>query len=121
MKKKSSNTVELKPRLRVVCGDDIALGPGKIDLLEQLQATGSIAEAAKRLGMSYMRAWLLIKTMNRCFKEPLVLAARGGRSFGGAQVTETGRKALDLYRQMEIASLAAMKTRWTELRKILRR
>src|SRR5437773_1708030 len=56
----------LHPRLRITCGADIALGPGKVKLLELVAQTGSIAKAARRMQMSYMRAWTLIKTMERC-------------------------------------------------------
>jgi len=52
----------LRPRFRVQRGLDVALGPGKVDLLELIGRTGSIAEAAKRMEMSYMRAWKLVKT-----------------------------------------------------------
>ena len=59
-------------RIRICKGDDIAIGPGKVDLLEAIGATGSITAAAKSLGMSYRRAWLLVDTMNRCFEAPVV-------------------------------------------------
>jgi hypothetical protein len=59
-------------RLRIVLGDNIAIGPGKVDLLEAIGATGSITAAARTLGMSYRRAWLLVDTMNRCFAAALV-------------------------------------------------
>src|SRR5207247_369152 len=78
-------------RVRISKGDDIAIGPGKVDLLEAIGETGSITSAAKRLGMSYRRAWLLIDTMNRCFKNPIVEAEAGGRSGGGTRLTATGR------------------------------
>ena len=119
MAKKSSG-VSLRPRLRVVCGDDIALGPGKVDLLALVGKTGSIREAADRIGMSYMRAWTLIRTMNACFKEPLVVTARGGPGHGGATLTDTGRKALKLYHGMEADCVGAMKIRWKQLRRLLR-
>jgi len=106
--------------MRVLCGEDIALGPGKVDLLALVGQTGSIREAAERMGMSYMRAWKLIKTMNACFKKPLVEAVRGGRAHGGATLTETGRKALELYQQMESDCLEATKQRWNELKSLLR-
>jgi molybdate transport system regulatory protein len=102
-----------------LCGDDIALGPGKVELLEWIDQTGSIAGAAKHLGMSYMRAWLLIRTMNRCFKEPLVKAARGGSSRGGAGLTPTGKEALSLYRRMEERSQRAAEVFWLKLSKLL--
>jgi molybdate transport system regulatory protein len=106
--------------MRVLCGEDIALGPGKVDLLALVGETGSIREAAERMGMSYMRAWKLIKTMNACFRAPLVEAVRGGRAHGGATLTTTGRKALALYQQMEVDCLKAAKRRWKELTPLLR-
>jgi molybdate transport system regulatory protein len=104
----------------VICGENIALGPGKVDLLALVGETGSIREAADRMGMSYMRAWTLIKTMNACFEEPLVAAARGGSKHGGATLTDTGRRALKLYEQMEEACLGATKIHWQKLRELLR-
>jgi molybdate transport system regulatory protein len=120
MKTKPSREPRLRPRIRVVCGEDIALGPGKVDLLELIGQTGSIREAAERMGMSYMRAWTLIKTMNACFKQPLVEAVRGGRAHGGAALTGTGRQALELYQQMESDCLEAAKPRWKKLKSLLR-
>ena len=120
MKPKPKREPQLRPRLRIVCGEDIALGPGKVDLLRLIGETGSIREAAERMGMSYMRAWKLIKTINACFKDPIVEAIRGGRSHGGATLTETGRKALGLYQRMEADSVVATKPRWNELKALLR-
>ena len=119
MKSKGSREPRLRPRMRVVCGDEIALGPGKVDLLALVQQTGSIRESAERMGMSYMRAWKLIKTMNACFKQPLVEAVRGGRGHGGATLTKTGLKALQLYQQIEQDCVKAAKPRWTTLRSLL--
>ncbi len=67
------------PRLRVLLGEAIAIGPGKAQLLERIEATGSISAAARTMGMSYRRAWLLVDTMNQCFHEPLVETAAGGK------------------------------------------
>jgi len=90
-----------KALFRVYRGDEIALGPGKVELLEHIAQTGSISEAARRMKMSYNRAWLLVRTMNRCFAEPLVLSSRGGDQHGGAQLTKSGRDVLRFYRQLE--------------------
>ena len=119
-KRSGGGAPELRPRMRVVCGEEIALGPGKIELLAMVVQTGSIREAADRMGMSYMRAWKLIQTMNRCFKEPLIEAVRGGRLHGGALLTGTGRKALKLYRAMEQNCLASTRAHWNELKSLLR-
>ena len=109
----------MRPRIRSVAGDEVALGPGKIQLLALVAETGSIREAAERMDMSYMRAWTLIRTMNACFKEPLVLAARGGKAGGGAQLTPTGAAALSLYQKMEITFSVATKPSWTKLQSLL--
>lgn len=110
----------IRPRLRIVAGKNIAFGPGKADLLAALDETGSITRAADRLGMSYMRAWTLIRTMNRCFCQPLVDAIRGGtRGGGGAHLTATGKRVLELYRQMDDKCLEAIQTRWRKLQKLL--
>lgn len=87
-------------RVRVTRGEDIALGPGKIQLLAAIRAAGSISAAARELHMSYRRAWLLVETMNNCFQAPLVETSTGGRSGGGAQLTGEGVKVLEGYKAM---------------------
>ena len=96
-----------KALFRVYRGDEIALGPGKAELLGHIADTGSISEAARRMEMSYNRAWLLVRTMNRCFKQPLVLSSRGGDQHGGAQLTKSGIEVLRLYQQLETKFAAA--------------
>jgi molybdate transport system regulatory protein len=112
--------VQVVPRIRVLCGTEIALGPGKIALLSQIAKTGSLTEAARSLSMSYMRAWKLTQTMNACFVEPVVVTQRGGSTHGGAEVTETGLAVLRSYESMERSSLHAMDYAWKELRRLLR-
>ena len=110
----------LLPRFRVVCGDFIALGPGKMELLALLVETGSLSQAARRLDMSYMRAWTLVQTMNQCFREPVVVAERGGKVGGGMKVTDTGRRALALYQAIEAAARKSSAVPWRGLQKLLR-
>jgi molybdate transport system regulatory protein len=88
-------------KLRVMVGPEIAIGPGKAALLDSIAATGSISESARRMGMSYRRAWLLVDTMNRCFREPVVAAATGGTGGGGAAITPFGRRVLAQFRAMQ--------------------
>jgi len=109
-----------RPRFRILRGDAIALGPGKADLLEAIEAAGSISAAGRRLGMSYRRAWVLIDTMNRCFRSPLVAASRGGGGGGGARLTPAGRRVLRLYRDIEAAAEAAARPRLRALQRLLR-
>ena len=97
----ASNTVVAQFRLRIKCGDEIALGPGKIAILEAIAETGSISAAGRKLGMSYRRAWLLVDQMNQYFKEPVVQAATGGAQGGGTTLTTTGAEIITLYRMIE--------------------
>lgn len=97
-----------QPRLRILFGESIAMGPGKADLLEAVERTGSISAAARAMGMSYRRAWELVDTMNQCFRAPLVATSYGGKGGGGASVTEFGREVLRRYRAMEEKAAASV-------------
>ena len=116
---KPSSSFVIAPRVRVRRGDEIALGPGKVDLLDAIERTGTLASAAEELGMSYMRAWRLVQTMNACFREPLVETARGGAARGRATLTETGREVRGLYRKMEEACNAVIGELSAELARFL--
>lgn len=110
--------VDVKVRVRT--NDEIAMGPGKADLLDAIAATGSISAAARSMNMSYRRAWLLVDVMNRTFREPLVLSAAGGAQGGGAGVTDAGRAVLAAFRAMEAASAAAVQAHAPALAALLR-
>ena len=109
-----------RPRIRIKAGKDIALGPGKVDLLEAIERTGSISAGARELGLSYRRAWDLVDAMNHCFKNPLVARVKGGKGGGGAQLTAEGRDMLDLYRTMETKALKAIGPEWKTIQKSLK-
>ena len=89
------------PTLKILLGAAVALGPGKVALLEAVNQTGSISGAAREMGMSYRRAWKLIEAMNFDFKSPLVITNAGGSGGGGAQVTPAVFDALKRYLFME--------------------
>eukprot|EP00752_Nemacystus_decipiens_P015452 g13783.t1 len=107
-------------RLRLVLRPDVAIGPGKADILEGIRETGSIAAAGRRLHMSYKRAWRLVEGLNACFDEPLVETRRGGRAKGGAALTATGVRVLDAYRRMEALTEKAIADELEALRLSLR-
>lgn len=110
---RNKQQVKVKCPVRLMLGEDIAIGPGKVQLLAAIQASGSIAGAARELGMSYRRAWLLVETMNQCFTSPLVETATGGKAGGGAQLSENGRIVVQAYENMiaEIDEIARMHLR----------
>ena len=101
--------------LRLMAGAEIALGPGKADLLEAIARTGSISAAGRAMGLSYKRAWSLVEVMNRSFAAPLVEAAKGGAGGGGAALTPAGAAALADYRAAQAAALAAAAPAMTRL------
>ncbi len=117
----SSRTPLTQFHLRIHLGPEVALGPGKADLLEGIDATGSIAAAGRRLGMSYKRAWVLVDTMNACFRTPLVAAAKGGKTGGGAALTPLGTQVLNAYRRMQERAAKAVIRDIAQLRRHLLR
>jgi molybdate transport system regulatory protein len=106
-------------RIRIAHGEDIAMGQGKADLLEAIAKTGSISAAARHLGMSYRKAWLLVDEMNQCFKSPVVVSAKGGVQGGGAQVTALGEKALVQFRAIQVKAALAIADEVRAFRKLL--
>src|SRR5258707_10762150 len=106
---------ELQPRLRFPHAGAEAFGPGKAELLRHIAATGSIRTAAAELGMSYNRAWQLVRSMNALFTSPLVNSARGGGSGGGAALTPLGEEVLARYTRMEEACRTATRADWDAL------
>jgi molybdate transport system regulatory protein len=88
-------------RMRITKGETIAIGPGKISLLEAVREHGSISAAARSLDMSYRRAWLLIDELNRSLQAPATISEQGGQSGGGCVLTPVGEDIVRLYRDIE--------------------
>lgn len=91
----------LKIKIQLHCGSEIAMGPGKADLLEAIRENGSIAAAGRAMGMSYRRAWLLVDVMNRCWSAPLIKTSPGGSARSGAKLTPLGNDVLAHYRALQ--------------------
>jgi molybdate transport system regulatory protein len=118
---KASPAAVLKLKLQIYCGEEIAMGPGKADLLAAIGREGSISAAARAMGMSYRRAWLLVDTMNRCWSERLVETGPGGPGRAGARLTDSGARALAAYRVLqELASELHSGENWHVLHDMLR-
>ncbi len=119
--KRGAGRPRLRFRTRVMVGELIAIGPGKIDLLAAIEKTGSLTAAAKSLAMSYRRAWLLLDEMNRALKSPAVESSQGGVAGGGSQLTALGHELLALYRGIEARAEAACHEDIERLLKLLAR
>lgn len=94
-------TIRPLVRPRLYLGNDLSLGPGKIDLLRKVGELGSISAAARALGIPYKRAWLLIDSINRSFSSPLLDTAIGGRTGGGARLMPLGKALVAAYDTLE--------------------
>jgi molybdate transport system regulatory protein len=109
----------LSIRLDLSTGDRI--GPGKIALLESIRETGSISAAARLLGMSYRRAWLLIEEINTCLQQPAVESSVGGVKGGGAALTPNGDRIIEIYRSIESVARIAARDEFRAMTKLTRK
>lgn len=96
--------------LRIDIDPEGRIGPGKIALLEAIAAQGSISAAARRMDMSYKRAWDLVDEMNRILGKPVIDARTGGHAGGGAQLTAAGAALVGRFRAIETAALKAARS-----------
>ena len=99
----------LRIRFRIDFGEECSIGPGKIQLLEAIAASGSLSQAARDMGMSYRRAWLLMDSLNKSFDKPVVNASTGGSGGGGVTVTEFGQQLIKTYQALESILNSAVK------------
>jgi molybdate transport system regulatory protein len=97
------------------------IGPGKIALLEAIRDTGSISAGARKIGMSYRRAWLLVEQVNAAFEGPSVSSTMGGRHGGGAVITPVGERVIDIYRSIEKAARNSASDEFRAVEKIIRK
>lgn len=93
--------MELKTKVWIEEGGELVFGPGRAGLLEAIERSGSISAAARRMEMSYRKAWSMLKASERRLGRPLLEGARGGVGGGGARLTDCGRKLLTTFRRIE--------------------
>ncbi len=109
------NTVHV--RVRIDFDSGASIGPGKITLLERIETSGSLSQAARDLGLSYRRAWNLVDDLNHAFAAAVVATATGGVRGGGAQITSFGKQLIVRYRRIEQAAEAAANRQFKVLAK----
>lgn len=93
--------LSIRHSFRIYVGEERYLGPGRIELLEGILKNGSIAKAAEDMGMSYRKAWQMVKEMNAISRKPLVEKHLGGKSGGGAEVTAHGKAVMNQYFEIQ--------------------
>jgi molybdate transport system regulatory protein len=107
-------------RIRVMSGETIAIGPGKIALLAAIDETRSITAAARSIDMSYRRAWILVDELNAALKKPAVRSAKGGEHGGGSELTPAGAVLVSVYRRIESRAAQACADEIDSLLKLVR-
>ncbi|MEN0052224.1 MAG: winged helix-turn-helix domain-containing protein [Mucilaginibacter sp.] len=101
MNNESKAIFNLNGRVWIETADEKILGHGRVELLERIQASGSIRQAALQMKMSYKQAWDLVNHMNDRFGQPLVVSYRGGKGGGKAIVTEHGLKIINEFHLLQ--------------------
>lgn len=122
---RATNPIAAMPQphlsIRLDLTDDDRIGPGKIALLEAIRDTGSISAGARKIGMSYRRAWLLVEQINAALAHPAVEAAPGGRQGGGATVTDIGEQLIGIYRAIEDLAYASARDQFKAIEQLARK
>ncbi len=86
--------------LWIECEDERFFGPGKVELLERIDKTGSISQAAKQMKMSYKKAWEMVNALNAQAARPVVVAQTGGEKGGGSTITEEARQLITYHQEL---------------------
>ena len=100
-RKASASTYAVMGSIWIVRDGQAFLGRGRVALLEEIDSTGSISEAARHMGMSYKKAWRLVEAMNTLAAVPLVIRTSGGSGGGGTTLTDKGRQLVDAFHAIE--------------------
>ncbi|WP_415774219.1 winged helix-turn-helix domain-containing protein [Paraburkholderia sp. J7] len=111
---------EVRFRMRIIQDGTIALGPGKVSLLEAVREHGSISAAARSMNMSYRRAWLLMDELNRALESPATVSEHGGQSGGGSMLTPVGEEIVRLYRSIEARAATVCESEIEALVKLIK-
>jgi molybdate transport system regulatory protein len=112
---------DMRLSIRIDLSNGDRIGPGKIALLEAIRDTGSISAGARKIGMSYRRAWLLVDSINSAMEKPAVAAVMGGRQGCGAAVTPVGERIIEIYRSIEDRARTSARDEFRAVEKIVRK
>ncbi|MGI4727681.1 MAG: winged helix-turn-helix domain-containing protein [Janthinobacterium lividum] len=93
----AAQQLKLTGRIWLENAEGKVLGAGRVELLERIQQSGSLRQAALQMKMSYKQAWEMIQHMNQQLGEPVIIANRGGKGGGSTVITEKGLKAIALF------------------------
>jgi molybdate transport system regulatory protein len=111
-----------RKEIRLRCWIDVDgakfFGPGRLELLQEIERSGSISSAAKAMGMSYKKAWAMVEEMNARGSRPYVVTQKGGTKGGGTQITETGKRVMKAYAEL-VMKLDAVVVKYSDVLKAI--
>lgn len=94
--------MQIRTKIHLVGDDEESfVGPGALRLLEETVACGSIAGAARKMGMSYVKALRMMNRLEQGARGKFLVRTRGGNDRGGTCVTEYATRFIAEYRRME--------------------
>jgi molybdate transport system regulatory protein len=99
---------------------DGRIGPGKIAMLEAIREVGSISGAARKIKLSYRKAWLIVDDVNKVLGQPVVTTEIGGNNRGGAVLTPVGEQVIAVYHAIESKARSAVGVEFKALKKFVR-
>lgn len=86
--------------LWIECEGERFFGPGRVELLQKIEETGSINKAAKQMQMSYNKAWEMINALNAQASKPFVITQAGGEKGGGSVITAEAKQLIAYHQQL---------------------
>jgi len=97
---KKNKNLTVSGSIWIECNGERFFGPGPVELLERINETGSINQAAKQMQMSYKKAWEIINMLNAQAAQPLVVTQTGGTSGGGSTISAEAKHLINWHRQL---------------------
>lgn len=88
-------------KLRFIENDTFCFGPGVYSLLSFIESEGSVRAASEEMGLSYSKAWRMIKDAESGFGFSLVERRSGGKDGGKAKLSDKGREILSSFSVLE--------------------
>jgi molybdate transport system regulatory protein len=103
--------------LWIECENERFFGPGRVELLQRIDETGSIRKAAADMGMSYKKAWAMVTALNQQVQRPLVLVRAGGEKGGGSVITDEARELIRYHNMLRQRFLDFLEKETNDLKK----
>ena len=107
----------METKIKIKLGEDDFwfFGPGVSELLDNIDKCGSVAAASLNMGLSYSKAWKMIRDSEKGFGFALVERSTGGKGGGKAFLTDRGRKINQMFKLLERATMEFCNNRLKEL------